>query len=347
MNVLITGGAGYIGSHIVLSLLQENYNVWVLDNLCNSSHIALQRVEKLTGKRLVFCQGDVRNRADLDNIFCKNQINSVIHMAGLKSVNESIKNPVRYYQNNVSGTLTLLESMRKYRITKLIFSSSATVYGNPVNNPLSENSDAGNTTNPYGASKFMAEKIMREMVDAQPEFSVTALRYFNPAGAHHSGMIGEHPEGMPNNLLPYILQVANGLRSHLPVFGDDYDTPDGTGIRDYIHVMDLAEGHIQALKHLKQGYRTYNLGTGQGYSVLDIVRMFECVSGKPIPLDMRPRRPGDVAVCLADPGLANKELEWQATRNLITMLSDAWRWNKQNPNGYIAHSTGAKCNVKR
>lgn len=336
MNVLITGGAGYIGSHIALMLLQQDYNVWVLDNLCNSSYIALQRVELLAGRKLFFCKGDVRSSEDLDNVFSQSSIDAVIHMAGLKSVNESIEKPVKYYQNNVSGTLTLLESMSKHHISKLIFSSSATVYGVPSRNPLCENSDAGKTTNPYGASKFIAEKIMREVVDAQPKFAVTALRYFNPAGAHPSGLIGEHPDGIPNNLLPYILQVANGLRSHLPVFGDDYDTPDGTGVRDYIHVMDLAEGHIQALKNLKAGYRHYNLGTGQGYSVLDIVSMFERVSGKRVPLDFHPRRPGDVAVCLSDPELARKELGWQAKRCLHTMLGDAWRWHRQNPYGYTA-----------
>lgn len=340
MNVLITGGAGYIGSHIALNLLNQNYNVWVLDNLCNSSYLALQRVQHLAGKNLVFCQGDVRNRSDLDSLFCQSQIDAVIHMAGLKSVNESFKKPVKYYQNNISGTLTLLESMKKHDINKLIFSSSATVYGIPVKNPLQESSDAGNTTNPYGASKFLAERIMREMVDAQPDFSVTALRYFNPIGAHSSGFIGEHPNGVPNNLLPYILQVANGLRSHLPVFGNDYDTPDGTGIRDYIHVMDLAEGHIQALKNIRSGFRNYNLGTGQGYSVLEIVSMFEHVSGKHIPIVLRPRRPGDIAVCLSDPALAQKELGWKAKRNLQTMLSDAWRWHEQNPHGYSIKNIG-------
>ncbi|WP_343552831.1 UDP-glucose 4-epimerase GalE [Pantoea sp.] len=335
MNVLITGGAGYIGSHIALSLLQQNHHVLVLDNLCNSSPIALQRVEALSGKKLAFHQGDIRRRADLNRVFNSESIDAVIHMAGLKSVNESLQKPVKYYQNNIAGTLTLLETMKQHQVNKLIFSSSATVYGIPVKIPLCENCDAGNTTNPYGASKYMVEKILREVVDAQPELAITALRYFNPAGAHASGQIGEHPAGIPNNLLPYLFQVANGLRAALPVFGDDYATPDGTGVRDYIHVMDLAEGHIQALKNLQAGYRHYNLGTGQGYSVLEIVRMFEQVSGKRVPLDMRPRRPGDVAICLSDPSSAREELDWQATRGLEAMLRDAWRWQVLNPQGYV------------
>ncbi|NWA62467.1 UDP-glucose 4-epimerase GalE [Pantoea sp. B9002] len=342
MNVLITGGAGYIGSHIALSLLQKNHHVIVLDNLCNSSPLALTRVEALSGKKITFHQGDIRHRADLNQIFNQQTIDAVIHMAGLKSVNESLQKPVKYYQNNIAGTLTLLETMKQHQVKKLIFSSSATVYGIPVKIPLCENCDTGNTTNPYGASKYMVEKIMGEVVDAQPELAITALRYFNPAGAHPSGQIGEHPEGIPNNLLPYLFQVANGLRSNLPVFGDDYATPDGTGVRDYIHVMDLAEGHIQALNHLKPGYRHYNLGTGQGYSVLEIVQMFEQVSGRRVPLDMRPRRPGDVAICLSDPGQAKKELGWQATRDLEDMLRDAWRWHTQNPQGYVAQPAGSE-----
>jgi UDP-glucose 4-epimerase len=338
MNVLITGGAGYIGSHIALSLLQQNHHVIVLDNLCNSSPLALQRVEALSGKKLNFLQGDIRRRSDLNLLFNSQPIDAVIHMAGLKSVNESLQKPVKYYQNNIAGTLMLLEIMKQHSVKKLIFSSSATVYGVPVKIPLCEGCDTGNTTNPYGASKYMVEKILCEVVDAQPELAITALRYFNPAGAHPSGQIGEHPEGIPNNLLPYLFQVANGLRSKLPVFGDDYATPDGTGVRDYIHVMDLADGHIQALNRLQPGYRYYNLGTGQGYSVLEIVRMFEKVSGRHIPLDIRPRRPGDIAICLSDPGQARKELGWQATRNLEAMLCDAWRWHMQNPQGYTVQT---------
>ena len=342
MNVLITGGAGYIGSHIALSLLQKNHHVIVLDNLCNSSPLALQRVEALSGKKLNFLQGDIRRRSDLNLVFSSQPIDAVIHMAGLKSVNESLQKPVKYYQNNIAGTLMLLEMMKQHSVKKLIFSSSATVYGIPVKIPLCEGCDTGNTTNPYGASKYMVEKIMAEVADAQPELAITALRYFNPAGAHPSGQIGEHPEGIPNNLLPYLFQVANGLRSHLPVFGDDYATPDGTGVRDYIHVMDLAEGHIQALNRLQPGYRHYNLGTGQGYSVLEIVRMFEQVSGRQVPLDMRARRPGDVAICLSDPSQAKKELGWQATRDLEAMLRDAWRWHTQNPQGYVTQNAGSE-----
>lgn len=334
MNVVITGGAGYIGSHIALSLLQQRHQVLVVDNLCNSSSTSLKRVEEITGKRLTFCHGDIRERSILDNLFSSQPIDAVIHMAGLKSVNESLQKPVTYYQNNIAGSLTLLEAMEQHNIRKLIFSSSATVYGIPVKIPLCESCDAGNVTNPYGASKYMVEKIMCEMVAAHPECAVTALRYFNPAGAHPSGLIGEHPQGIPNNLLPYLFQVANGLRSKLPVFGNDYDTPDGTGVRDYIHVMDLADGHIEALNCLTPGYRHYNLGTGKGYSVLDIVRMFEQISGKRIPLDIRARRAGDVAICLADPGRAKAELRWQAKRDLHAMLRDAWHWHTQNPQGY-------------
>lgn len=343
MNVVITGGAGYIGSHIALSLLERNHQVTVLDNLSNSSPLALKRVERLAGKKLRFQLGDICCRNDLEQLFSSQQFDAVIHMAGLKSVNESLQQPVKYYQNNIAGTLMLLEVMKQHQVRKLIFSSSATVYGVPEKIPLSECCHTGDTTNPYGASKHVVEKILCEVVTAKPQLAITALRYFNPVGAHPSGRIGEHPGGIPNNLLPYLIQVAAGQRDHLPVYGNDYPTPDGTGVRDYIHVMDLAAGHLQALERLTPGYRHYNLGTGRGYSVLEMVKMCEQVSGKPIPLQIHPRRPGDVAICLADVKLAQRELNWRAEHDLHAMVRDAWCWHTHNPRGYQADSTEAAC----
>lgn len=334
MQILVTGGAGYIGSHIALRLLEQNHQVVVIDNLCNSSPLALQRIEKMSDKTLHFYHADICDSSSLENIFSQYTFDAVIHLAGLKSVCDSLRHPLTYYQNNISGSLTLLQVMKLHNVRKLIFSSSATVYGIPEKNPVSESANSGKTTNPYGATKHIIEKVLHDMVTAQPTLAVTALRYFNPAGAHPSGLIGEDPLAKPTNLIPYLFQVATGQQTALPIYGNDYHTPDGTGVRDYIHVMDLAEGHLQALHHLEPGYRHYNLGTGFGYSVLEIVRRFEALTGKAIRIDQQPRRVGDVAVCLADPTLANNKLHWQAERSLDEMLVDGWRWQTKNPTGY-------------
>lgn len=336
MSILVTGGAGFIGSHTVLALLEQNQPVLVLDNLSNSSLTSLQRVEQLTGKTLTFYQGDIADRAILQRIFTEHKISTVIHFAGLKAVGESVIKPLEYYQNNVSGTLVLLAEMHKAGVNRFIFSSSATVYGTPETIPITESSAVGGTTSPYGTSKLMVEQILQDFCQAEPQFTAITLRYFNPIGAHESGRIGEDPHGIPNNLLPYISQVAVGKLAKLSVFGDDYPTVDGTGVRDYIHVMDLAEGHLKALAAMDahQGFSAYNLGTGIGYSVLQIVHAFEQVSGCPIPYQIAPRRAGDIAECWSDPALAKQKLGWTAERDLACMMRDAWNWQKNNLAGY-------------
>ncbi|MCT8342235.1 UDP-glucose 4-epimerase GalE [Photorhabdus kleinii] len=336
MPTLITGGAGYIGSHTVLALLERGADVVVIDNLCNSSPESLRRVEKLTGKSIKFYQGDVLDLNLLNKIFQENNIESVIHFAGLKAVGESTRKPLEYYQNNVTGTLVLLQAMRANGVHQLIFSSSATVYGDPEFVPLTENAKVGGTTNPYGTSKLMVEQILKDFAAAEPSFKITSLRYFNPVGAHPSGMIGEDPNGIPNNLLPYITQVAIGRLECLSVYGNDYPTKDGTGVRDYIHVMDLAEGHIAAIDYLdkQQSYEVFNLGTGAGYSVLELLHTFEKASGKDIPYKITDRRPGDIAECWSDPSRAHDILGWQGTHNIDDMMRDSWNWQKNNPYGY-------------
>ncbi|WP_046395465.1 UDP-glucose 4-epimerase GalE [Photorhabdus laumondii] len=336
MPTLITGGTGYIGSHTVLALLERGADVVVIDNLCNSSLESLRRVEKFTGKSVKFYQDDVLDLDLLNQIFQKNKIESVIHFAGLKAVGESTRKPLEYYQNNVTGTLILLQAMRANGVHQLIFSSSATVYGDPEFVPLTENATVGGTTNPYGTSKLMVEQILKDFAASEPDFKITSLRYFNPVGAHPSGMIGEDPNGIPNNLLPYITQVAIGRLECLSVYGNDYPTKDGTGVRDYIHVMDLAEGHIAAIDYLdkQQSYEAFNLGTGVGYSVLELLHAFEKASGKDIPYKITNRRPGDIAECWSDPSRALEILGWQATRNIDDMMRDSWNWQKNNPYGY-------------
>lgn len=336
MTILVTGGAGYIGSHTVVELLNENKDVVVLDNLSNSSQKSLQRVSQITGKSVTFYEGDILDSTLLQQIFAEHQISAVIHFAGLKAVGESVSKPLEYYRNNVTGTLNLLQEMKKAQVWNFVFSSSATVYGDPEIIPITENCAVGGTTNPYGTSKFMVEKILTDLAKAEPNFSLTILRYFNPVGAHESGLIGEDPNGIPNNLLPYISQVAIGKLPQLSVFGSDYDTHDGTGVRDYIHVVDLAIGHLKALQvHENQaGLHIYNLGTGTGYSVLDMVRAFEQANDIKIPHKLVQRRPGDIAVCYSDPSLAKQKLGWVATRDLEQMMKDTWNWQKNNPRGY-------------
>lgn len=336
MAVLVTGGAGYIGSHTVVELLNANKEVVVLDNLCNSSAKSLDRVKQITGKSVTFYQGDVLDRALLKRIFAEHKIESVIHFAGLKAVGESVAKPIEYYRNNVEGSLTLLDEMRQAGVFNFVFSSSATVYGDPEIIPITESCKVGGTTNPYGTSKFMVERIIMDVVKAIPQFSMTILRYFNPVGAHESGLIGEDPNGIPNNLLPYISQVAIGKLQQLSVFGSDYPTHDGTGVRDYIHVVDLAIGHLKALDRHENdaGLHIYNLGTGTGYSVLDMVHAFEKVNNIKIPYRLTDRRPGDIATCYSDPSLALKELGWKTERGLEQMMKDTWNWQKNNPNGY-------------
>lgn len=336
MAVLVTGGAGYIGSHTVVELLNANREVVVLDNLSNSSAKSLDRVKQITGKAVTFYQGDVLDRTLLKRIFADHNIESVIHFAGLKAVGESVVKPIEYYRNNVEGSLTLLDEMRQAGVFNFVFSSSATVYGDPEIIPITEQCKVGGTTNPYGTSKFMVERIIMDVVKAIPQFSMTILRYFNPVGAHESGLIGEDPNGIPNNLLPYISQVAIGKLQQLSVFGSDYPTHDGTGVRDYIHVVDLAIGHLKALDRHENdaGLHIYNLGTGTGYSVLDMVHAFEKVNNIKIPYRLTERRAGDIAVCYSDPSLALKELGWKTERDLEQMMRDTWNWQKNNPNGY-------------
>ncbi|NMH59305.1 UDP-glucose 4-epimerase GalE [Alteromonas ponticola] len=335
-SVLVTGGAGYIGSHTTLQLLEQGYPVVVLDNLTNSSVESLRRVEEITGKSLTFVEGDIRDQSVLENIFSENDIGSVIHFAGLKAVGESVEKPMQYYENNVYGTLTLCNVMQRHNVKNIVFSSSATVYGDPASLPLRESMSTGQPTNPYGMSKLMVEHILTDVFKSDNDWNIVLLRYFNPVGAHISGRIGEDPNGIPNNLMPYISQVATGKLKELSVFGDDYDTPDGTGVRDYIHVEDLANGHLKALDRLalNMGLDIYNLGTGQGYSVLEMIKAFEKASGKQVPYKIAPRRSGDVASCYADPTLAAKELNWHADKDLEAMCEDIWRWQSNNPNGY-------------
>lgn len=335
-TILVTGGAGYIGSHTVLQLLEAGKHVVVLDNLCNSSPESLKRVTEITGKQPEFIEGDITDSAALDAIFSKFDVESVIHFAGLKAVGESVAKPLSYYRNNVYGTLVMCEVMQKHNVKNIVFSSSATVYGDPTSLPLNEKMPTGQPTNPYGQSKLMVELVLRDLYLSDNEWNIVVLRYFNPAGAHPSGKIGENPNGIPNNLMPFITQVATGKREVLSVYGDDYDTHDGTGVRDYIHVEDLADGHLKALDKLSQksGFVTYNLGTGQGYSVLDMIKEFEKQSGKAIPYKIVPRRGGDIAACYADPILAAKELGWSANKGLSEMCKDSWHWQSNNPNGY-------------
>ncbi len=336
MNVLVTGGAGYIGSHTCLELLESGYGVVVVDNLCNSNEKSLARVEALAGKKLRFYKGDVRDEALLKKIFVENEISSVIHFAGLKAVGESVAKPWEYYDNNLNSTLVLTKVMKEVGVKSLIFSSSATVYTATNEMPLREDSVTGGCTNPYGWTKYMTEQILTGIAHADPEWSVCLLRYFNPIGAHKSGCIGEDPRGIPNNLMPYITQVAVGRREKLSVFGNDYDTHDGTGVRDYIHVVDLAKGHVAAVKYTAEnkGAEVFNLGTGTGYSVLDMVNTFREVNGVPLPYEIAPRRPGDIATCYADPAKSEKLLGWKAEKNLADMCRDSWNWQSKNPQGY-------------
>ena len=336
MAILVTGGAGYIGSHTCLELLQAGYEVVVVDNLDNSKEESLRRVQELSGKTLEFHRVDLRDKEALDAVLSGSQVEAVIHFAGLKAVGESVQIPLRYYHNNITGTLILCEVMQRHQVKTLVFSSSATVYGDPHTVPITEGFPLGPATNPYGRTKWMIEEILRDLHRADPAWNIALLRYFNPVGAHASGRIGEDPNGIPNNLMPYIAQVAIGRLPELQVFGDDYPTRDGTGVRDYIHVVDLAIGHLKALDKLASnpGLVTYNLGTGQGYSVLEIVAAFERAAGTKIPYRVVGRRPGDIASCYADPSKAKRELGWTAERDMDQMCADAWRWQSLNPNGY-------------
>ena len=335
MTVLVTGGAGYIGSHTCVELLNAGYQVVVADNLCNSCQEALERVQEITGKVLTFYQVDIRDEEGLRQLFQKESIDAVIHFAGLKAVGESVQQPMKYYDNNISGTLTLCSVMNEFGVKNIVFSSSATVYGSPKTVPILEDFPLS-VTNPYGRTKLMLEEILQDFHTADPEWNVILLRYFNPIGAHKSGRIGENPKGIPNNLMPYITQVAVGKLECLGVFGDDYDTIDGSGVRDYIHVVDLALGHVKAIEKIaeNQGVLIYNLGTGNGYSVLQMVKAFEEASGQKIPYVIKPRRSGDIATCYADCSKAKKELGWEAQYGLKEMCEDSWRWQKNNPNGY-------------
>lgn len=336
MKILVTGGAGFIGSHTCVELMQAGYELVILDNFSNSSVAAVERVAQITDEVVKFYEGDIRDRDLLDLIFEENDIGSVIHFAGLKSVSESVSRPMDYYQQNIGGTLNLLDAMSAHDVRDLIFSSSATVYGDPAEMPITEECPKGLCTNPYGWTKSMLEQIMMDIHRSDDRWNIVILRYFNPIGAHPSGLIGEDPNGTPNNLMPYVTQVAVGKLKELGVFGDDYDTPDGTGVRDYIHVVDLARGHVKAIEKLDEGcgLRIYNLGTGTGYSVLDVVRSFEKANGVKIPYVIKPRRAGDIAVCYCDPSKAERELGWKAEYDLEKMCEDAWRWQQMNPEGY-------------
>lgn len=337
MKVLVTGGTGFIGSHTVLELLNAGHEVAVVDNLCNSSPESLRRVEQITGQKSTLHIADIRDRHALDQIFQDEApIDAVIHFAALKAVGESVSRPMQYYDNNIAGTITLCQAMQAAGCTNIVFSSSATVYGTPATVPISEESPTQGATNPYGWTKLMMEQIFRDVQLAHPAWNIILLRYFNPIGAHASGLIGEDPAGIPSNLLPYIAQVAIGRLPELSVFGSDYPTPDGTGIRDYIHVVDLALGHLRALEALttKPGLNIYNLGTGNGYSVLEVVQAFERASGRKVPYALKPRRPGDIAESWANPAKAHRELAWRATRDIDQMCRDAWNWQSQNPNGF-------------
>ena len=335
MKVLVTGGAGYIGSHTCVELLNGGYEVVVVDNFANSCAKSCERVEKITGKKVTLYEGDVRDRDLLEKIFTEHKIDWVIHFAGLKAVGESCAMPIEYYNNNLYSTLVLVDVMRKHNCKKIVFSSSATVYGTPEELPLNENSKVGGTTNPYGTSKYFQEIMLTDLWKSDNEWTVVLLRYFNPVGAHESGLIGEDPKGIPNNLTPYIAKVAIGELKEVGVFGDDYDTPDGTGVRDYIHVVDLAKGHVAAISHcLTSGVFTYNLGTGIGYSVLDVIHAFEKACGHKLAYKIKPRRPGDIAACYADPKKALEELEWKAEFGIEEMCSSLWKWQSNNPRGY-------------
>lgn len=335
MSVLITGGAGYIGSHTCVELLNSGHDIVIVDNLCNSSYISLDRIRMITGKNVKFYHIDLMDKALLRNVFKRESIKSVIHFAGLKAVGESMIKPLEYYNNNITGTLVLCNVMQEFNVRELIFSSSATVYGDPDNVPVKEDFPLS-ATNPYGRSKLMIEEILKDLCISDPTWHITILRYFNPIGAHYSGLIGEDPKGIPNNLVPYITQVAIGKMDIISVFGDDYDTPDGSGIRDYIHVTDLAKGHMAALEHIHEanGIKFYNLGTGSGYSVLELVRAFSSICKRQLPYQIKPRRPGDIARCYADVSLARKELGWTAVKKLDEMCADAWNWQMKNPHGY-------------
>lgn len=336
MAILVTGGAGYIGSHTCVELLDAGYEVVVLDNLSNSSEKSLDRVRDLTGKTVKFYKGDILDREILNQIFENEKIDSCIHFAGLKAVGESVAMPWEYYQNNIAGTLVLVDVMRQHNCKNIIFSSSATVYGDPTQIPITEECPKGQCTNPYGWTKSMLEQILMDIQKADKEWNVILLRYFNPIGAHKSGTMGENPNGVPNNLMPYVTQVAVGKLKELGVFGNDYATPDGTGIRDYIHVVDLAIGHVKAVQKVEEnpGLKVYNLGTGHGYSVMDIIKNFEEANGVQIPYVIKDRRPGDIAICYCDPHKAKIELGWEAQFGIREMCEDSWRWQKNNPNGY-------------
>ena len=337
MNILVTGGTGYIGSHTVLQLLEAGHNVTVIDNLCNSSKQSLNRIGNITGKnQFDFFEMDIRDQEALDQLFSRKRFNAVIHFAGLKAVGESNEKPLEYFDNNVGGTTILCNAMKKANVKTIVFSSSATVYGDPEIVPIPESAKTGGTTNPYGTSKLMIEQMLENLSKSDPSWNIARLRYFNPVGAHESGMIGEDPSGIPNNLMPYITGVAAGKYPELSVFGNDYATPDGTGVRDYIHVMDLAAGHLKALEKISEdpGLVTYNLGTGDGYSVLDMIKTFENVNEIKIPFKIAPRQQGDIASCYADATLAKNELNWQASRGLTEMVKDAWHWQSKNPSGY-------------
>jgi len=335
MNILVTGGAGYIGSHTVVELLNNNHNVVIIDNLSNSSNKAIERIEEITGKSVNFHEADVRDSDSLKSIFNSEKIDAVIHFAGLKAVGESVSKALFYYQNNLESTLTLLECMKEFGVDKLVFSSSATVYGDPAKLPITEDMPKS-ATNPYGQTKLIIEQILKDISATNEGWNITSLRYFNPIGAHDSGLIGEDPNGLPNNLLPYVSQVASGKLEKLSVYGNDYDTPDGTGVRDYIHVVDLAKAHLAALDNLNHPniYKAYNIGTGKGYSVLEIIEAFKLASNRDVPYQIVGRRHGDIAACYADCSLAKKELGWKATHTLEDGCASSWKWQSQNPNGY-------------
>ena len=336
MSILVTGGAGFIGSHTAVELLNAGRDIVIIDNFSNSKPEVLDKIREITGKDFKFYEVDYLNRKELEKVFEENKIEAVLNFAGYKAVGESVKKPLEYYENNISGALVLLETMRKYNVKKFIFSSSATVYGEPERIPLTEDCKIGGTTNPYGTTKLFIEQILQDLYKSDNTWDIAILRYFNPVGAHESGLIGEEPQGIPNNLMPYIVRVASGELEQLSIFGNDYNTPDGTGVRDYIHVVDLSVGHVKALEKLatNPGLVTYNLGTGNGYSVLDVVKAFSEASGREIPYEIAPRRAGDIATCYADPKKANEELGWKAERGIKEMCEDSWRWQSNNPKGY-------------